>query len=1071
MALQYSLAADTKNGPMLLPGRQCQVPCFKGYYAVVCRQQCSPIGLAHPEPRPQPYKISLGRIGSPGEGSSGAAKIHYSTHRKVAREMATNPRGCPAHTPRGHARQVIVDELKLYRHVDKFPVRQANWKSAASKAPGCEPMIPSPLSPTATDTDITQNDDCLLLLMLVAGIAIFRRKAEQTNFEAFAGFTTARQVRLSSTRSSHDEMHPVDFRNQSQMQMELLPNQNSKFFARQECTPFTDQGFLHNIQLDELFVLARQYLSLSRGPGGHHEKASGQIPCTEITKVLASDSEVRGLNPEQEHMCETYRFPTTNKTPPHYILTSLTSATYCTMFIFWVHLQEGLDVTTSDVYTNTVPTYHVLVNTIINAWKSKIRRSHNRRQGWVNVHAKQSGHRDLSTVGQNDCDRILPVGPHEGLDLPDLCGIRGRTAGSGYGCGGSLIRYSCAFHMRNCRYAQQLQCSCNALHVPMRLKRWYYHFIGEKFVARSREPMKVKLGENGAAPKCKGGGRRRSRKNPLPSGIVRHNSRMQSADEDTQELYSVWIPIKVTGRPPVQSFDQEIELCRIIHRLADARMPVTPKVPKRTVHHLLRIQNPWACTLIFDGAFSHLDANIVHTADANDITLFCLPSNTTHEIKPMDESVLKSYEVHWGNDVILSWTQHTHSTATDIEEVSVDREIRRNEAFAPSELTHRPEDSTEVVDCNPGRKNKRLSCWSNQQQAFSIIISPSWSDVLYTPGATSKKNVKTRKKATNYRAQKVMASLFYSKTPIETTEKSMVKRKFTRDEQKCQASAAENAIKKNLEECAKAPCVLKQRSDEPVKRRVAATTTSESEVGVLRASVHDASQPSLERLGYTLQWDAIKISANLAPWGKQDIAQILSEMFDQPIIHPRTIDATSLAMTKLGNVFRCVATEKSTPVDHQQGRSFHRAPGCKHSTDVAARYPETCHGTCRCDHLPGTGSIIAGKLSTSGVRRRITVHSVSLDTDDHLIIVWRHPVQRRDLRFTIARHTVPTREVSLYEFLRPCAVPFLAQLGNPIFQQDKVRSHTARESVVYLRDVNMLPLPDSSPDLSSIESF
>ncbi|KAJ8877895.1 hypothetical protein PR048_022354 [Dryococelus australis] len=36
------------------------------YYAMVNRQQCSPIRLARPEPRPQPYRTSLERIGSPG---------------------------------------------------------------------------------------------------------------------------------------------------------------------------------------------------------------------------------------------------------------------------------------------------------------------------------------------------------------------------------------------------------------------------------------------------------------------------------------------------------------------------------------------------------------------------------------------------------------------------------------------------------------------------------------------------------------------------------------------------------------------------------------------------------------------------------------------------------------------------------------------------------------------------------------------------------------------------------------------------------------------------------------------
>ncbi|KAJ8872109.1 hypothetical protein PR048_025711 [Dryococelus australis] len=56
-------------------------------------------------PDRNPIEHFLGRIGSPGEGSSGVAKIHCSTHGIVAREMATNPHGCPAHTRGEHARQ------------------------------------------------------------------------------------------------------------------------------------------------------------------------------------------------------------------------------------------------------------------------------------------------------------------------------------------------------------------------------------------------------------------------------------------------------------------------------------------------------------------------------------------------------------------------------------------------------------------------------------------------------------------------------------------------------------------------------------------------------------------------------------------------------------------------------------------------------------------------------------------------------------------------------------------------------------------------------------------------------
>ena len=41
------------------------------------------------------------------------------------------------------------------------------------------------------------------------------------------------------------------------------------------------------------------------------------------------------------------------------MLNSSTAAAYCTLFFFWVHLQEGLDVTTSDFNTYTAPTCHV----------------------------------------------------------------------------------------------------------------------------------------------------------------------------------------------------------------------------------------------------------------------------------------------------------------------------------------------------------------------------------------------------------------------------------------------------------------------------------------------------------------------------------------------------------------------------------------------------------------------------------------------------------------------------------------------------------------------------------------
>lgn len=74
--------------------------------------------------------------------------------------------------------------------------------------------------------------------------------------------------------------------------------------------------------------------------------------------------------------------------------------------------------------------------------------------------------------------------------------------------------------------------------------------------------------------------------------------------------------------------------------------------------HLAKYKLPRKCLLIFDGASCHLDTSIVETADAHDITLFCLPSNTTHELQPMDKAVFKSFEYHWDEQVLLYWTRH-----------------------------------------------------------------------------------------------------------------------------------------------------------------------------------------------------------------------------------------------------------------------------------------------------------------------------------------------------------------------------------------------------------------------------
>lgn len=67
--------------------------------------------------------------------------------------------------------------------------------------------------------------------------------------------------------------------------------------------------------------------------------------------------------------------------------------------------------------------------------------------------------------------------------------------------------------------------------------------------------------------------------------------------------------------------------------------------------HFAKFKSPGPVLLIFDGASSHLDIRIVETAEQHEITLFCLPSNTTHVSQPLNKAVFRSFEAYWDEQV------------------------------------------------------------------------------------------------------------------------------------------------------------------------------------------------------------------------------------------------------------------------------------------------------------------------------------------------------------------------------------------------------------------------------------
>ncbi|UYV69730.1 hypothetical protein LAZ67_7000504 [Cordylochernes scorpioides] len=88
-----------------------------------------------------------------------------------------------------------------------------------------------------------------------------------------------------------------------------------------------------------------------------------------------------------------------------------------------------------------------------------------------------------------------------------------------------------------------------------------------------------------------------------------------------------------------------------------------------------------------------------------------------------------------------------------------------------------------------------------------------------------------------------------------------------------------------------------------------------------------------------------------------------------------------------------------------------------------------------------------------------------LPSDSRRVRVWR----RRGERSKPAAIGTMTAQRYVDDVLRPVTLPYLQGVPNAFYQQDNARPHTARISQQALQDVQMLPWPPYSPDLSPIE--
>ncbi|UYV65347.1 CPED1 [Cordylochernes scorpioides] len=95
-----------------------------------------------------------------------------------------------------------------------------------------------------------------------------------------------------------------------------------------------------------------------------------------------------------------------------------------------------------------------------------------------------------------------------------------------------------------------------------------------------------------------------------------------------------------------------------------------------------------------------------------------------------------------------------------------------------------------------------------------------------------------------------------------------------------------------------------------------------------------------------------------------------------------------------------------------------------------------------------------------------------LSSDSRRVRVWRRRGERSNpaaiVTFTSYSGTM-TAQRYVDDVLRPVTLPYLQGVPNALYQQDNARPHTARISQQALQDVQMLPWPPYSPDLSPIE--
>lgn len=232
--------------------------------------------------------------------------------------------------------------------------------------------------------------------------------------------------------------------------------------------------------------------------------------------------------------------------------------------------------------------------------------------------------------------------------------------------------------------------------------------------------------------------------------------------------------------------------------------------------HFAKFMSAPLTILIFDGASSHLDVSIADKAESLGIELFCLPSNTTHQLQPMDVSVFRPFESQWDQELLNYWDQHPSRTLnkerfSDVFKPVWEKSMTMSNicsgfratgiypfnkhavpehAFAPSLPSNRLEGGsndhsiTNEIDNHFTEQLCEIRVEQTEWDPEDLIPlsnfvkktpqENSFSDFLITPDMKSK-TVSTRKKAFNYRAQEVKRQVFEEHNSQNKGEQSAIK--------------------------------------------------------------------------------------------------------------------------------------------------------------------------------------------------------------------------------------------------------------------------------------------------------